>query len=108
MPKRVDRNQREVVERLRNNGIKVFHTHAVGKGFPDLVCSYGMATALVEVKMPGNGPNRKQVDFYGDHGGLCVIVRTDEDCDDLADLLKLVNRTLVNCGIKIANNLEFK
>lgn len=35
--KRVDRNQPEIVEALREAGASVGHTHAVGQGFPDVV-----------------------------------------------------------------------
>jgi hypothetical protein len=35
--KRVDRNQAEIVEALREAGASVGHTHAVGHGFPDIV-----------------------------------------------------------------------
>jgi len=35
--KRVDRNQPEIVEALREAGASVGHTHVVGKGFPDIV-----------------------------------------------------------------------
>ena len=35
--KRVDRNQPEIVEALREVGASVGHTHAIGQGFPDVV-----------------------------------------------------------------------
>ena len=35
--KRVDRNQPEIVEALREAGASVAHTHAIGQGFPDIV-----------------------------------------------------------------------
>jgi hypothetical protein len=35
--KRIDRNQPEIVKAIRKAGASVGHTHAVGKGFPDIV-----------------------------------------------------------------------
>ncbi len=35
--KRVDRNQPEIVDALRQAGASVGHTHTVGQGFPDIV-----------------------------------------------------------------------
>ena len=48
--KRVDINQKAIVEHLRSMGVSVFHLHEVGKGCPDLLCGINGTTFLVEVK----------------------------------------------------------
>lgn len=35
--KRIDRNQPEIVEALREAGASVGHTHTIGQGFPDVI-----------------------------------------------------------------------
>jgi Holliday junction resolvase len=48
--RRVDINQKAIVEHLRAMGASVFHLHEVGKGCPDLLCGFSGQTYLIEVK----------------------------------------------------------
>jgi Holliday junction resolvase len=48
--KKVDKNQKDVVKALRDNGADVFLLHMVGGGIPDLLCTYQGHTILIEVK----------------------------------------------------------
>lgn len=48
--KRVDINQKAIVEHLRAMGMSVFHLHEVGKGCPDLLCGMNDQTYLIEIK----------------------------------------------------------
>lgn len=48
--KRVDINQKAIVEQLRALEVSVFHLHEVGKGCPDLLCGINGHTFLVEIK----------------------------------------------------------
>jgi Holliday junction resolvase len=48
--KRVDINQKAIVEHLRAMGMSVFHLHEVGKGCPDLLAGMNGQTYLIEVK----------------------------------------------------------
>ncbi len=50
MPKKVDRNQPEIVKALRSMGATVECLHAVGKGCPDLLVGYRGINLLMEVK----------------------------------------------------------
>lgn len=50
MPRRVDRNQREIVQTLRELGMSVLCLHAVGKGCPDLLVGFRGKNYLIEVK----------------------------------------------------------
>lgn len=51
MPKRVDANQRDIVEALREFGCTVQCLHMVGKGCPDLLVGYKDMNILIEVKV---------------------------------------------------------
>jgi Holliday junction resolvase len=65
--KKVDANQKEIVAALRNAGWAVALMHRAGEGFPDLVVSRkDWGTFLVEVKVPGEKPNARQLKFYQD------------------------------------------
>lgn len=47
---KVDKNQPEVVGKLRDAGFTVALTHQLGQGFPDFVIAYAGLTCLVELK----------------------------------------------------------
>lgn len=47
---KVDRNQGEIVELLRQLGVSVFDTHTVGRGFTDAVLGFRGTTYLAEIK----------------------------------------------------------
>ena len=48
--KRVDINQTELTKKLRELGFSVYHTYALGKGFPDLIINNGLMNHLIELK----------------------------------------------------------
>ena len=48
--KRVDINQKAIVEQLRSMGVSVFHLHEVGKGCPDIVVGFKGKNLLLEIK----------------------------------------------------------
>lgn len=48
--KRVDANQREIVDAFKKMGASVFDASHIGAGFPDLLIGYGGRTVLVEIK----------------------------------------------------------
>lgn len=59
---RVDANQREIVQALRQCGASVAITSAVGNGFPDLVVAApGGATVLVEIKDGTKPPSARRL-----------------------------------------------
>ncbi len=94
MPKhacKVDNNQKELVQRLRDWGCSVQPLHAVGAGVPDLLAAYPWSyqgrershTFLVEVKAEGRKPRLtpKQVQWHGAWQGRILIARTVDDID---------------------------
>lgn len=56
---KIDDNQREIVNALREYGATVIHLHAVGKGCPDILVGYRNQNYLMEIK-DGNKPQSAQ------------------------------------------------
>ena len=73
---KVDANQNEIVDALRKIGVSVLHLHQVGKGCPDLLCWHRHRYVLLEVKVPGEGPNKEQVEFIDRWPGELHIVHS--------------------------------
>lgn len=72
--KRVDINQKAIVEHLRAMGVTVFHLHEVGKGCPDLLCGYKGKTYLVEVKRDDKATyTPAQIEFQSKWNGFPVV-----------------------------------
>lgn len=66
MPKRVDRNQAEIVEALRSVGCTVQHLHEVGQGCPDLLVGHAdddgiPRNYLLEVKDGSKPPSKRRL-----------------------------------------------
>lgn len=82
MPKRVDGNQREIVEALRKAGATVTQTHIVGHGFPDIAVGWfnpetGRAeTTLIEIKMPGGSFTPDELAWGRAWVGTYYVVRS--------------------------------
>ena len=51
--RKVDLNQKEVTEELRNLGYEVILTHTLGKGFPDMIVVDRSFPVFVELKSEG-------------------------------------------------------
>ena len=79
MPKRTDRNQREIVEALRQLGISVQVLSDVGKGCPELLCGWGHKNILIEVKVPGCYLNKREHDWHHGWRGQADIAHSIEE-----------------------------
>lgn len=83
--KRVDQNQREIVEALRRVGASVEHIHMVGHGVPDLMVGYFSAatgrhiTIAMEVKMPGGKLTKDELEWHYNWRGLACVVRSVDE-----------------------------
>ena len=58
---RVDRNQTEVVEALRQAGCRVQPLHMVGKGCPDILVGRGGRLVLMEIKDGEKPPSARKL-----------------------------------------------
>ncbi len=61
MPKRVDDNQAEIVEALRQVGCSVQHLHEVGRGCPDILVGFRGINYLFEIKDGSKIPSRQKL-----------------------------------------------
>jgi len=84
MPKKVDKNQVEIVAALRKMGASVQHLHAVGKGCPDILAGIKNQNILIEIK-DGKKPLSKQkltpdqIKWHKEWNGQVAIVRSVND-----------------------------
>lgn len=61
---RVDKNQSEIVQALRQIGCTVILLHTVGSGVPDLLVGFRGVTYLIEVKQAKGKTNLLQEQWY--------------------------------------------
>ena len=84
MPKKVDKNQVEIVAALRKMGASVQHLHAVGKGCPDILAGIKNQNILIEIK-DGKKPLSKQkltpdqIKWHKEWNWQVAIVRSVDD-----------------------------
>jgi len=79
--KKVDANQKNLVEYARSLGASVQHLHNVGKGVCDLIIGYNGKNYLCEVKTLKGSLNKIQVKWHNEWLGQCCVIRTKEDID---------------------------
>ncbi len=77
--KRTDANQSAIVKALRKEGYKVYLTHRVGFGFPDLLCvSKSHIAVLLEVKDGNDGLNENEQIFFAEYPAPHRVVCSPE------------------------------
>lgn len=77
--KRVDRNQKIIVDALRQAGVAVAFLSHAGGGLPDLLCSTHERTWLIEVKTKDGKLKPDQTRFFASWPGEIQLVRTVDD-----------------------------
>lgn len=87
--KRVDDNQKRIVEQLRRLNISVQHLHTIGKGCPDLLLGVRNQNFLIELKDEDKpGSKKKLTDdeqkFFNEWRGQV------NKCETLEEILKVV------------------
>lgn len=78
-----DDNHDEIAKAFLRVGASVIHTHAVGRGFPDLLVCFRNQVYLVEIKNPNSyygrkGLNELQKKLRDEGWPVCVIRTCDE------------------------------
>lgn len=79
MAKRVDGNQKEIVEAFREMGVSVQILSDLGKGCPDLVAGFRGVNYLIEVKNGDKPPSAQKLtpqeqEFFDSwQGQVCII-----------------------------------
>lgn len=81
---KVDANQTEITQVLRQMGASVTPTHTVGNGFPDLAIGFRGVTLLVEIKDGSKPPSKRkltpdEVEWHEAWQGQVAVVESVED-----------------------------
>lgn len=90
MAKRVDANQKKVVEQLRKLGCSVAVTSMIGKGFPDFIVGLrGSKNFLIELKDGSKPPSQRkltpdEVKFHAGWRGQIAV------CNNIDEIIKLI------------------
>ena len=92
MPKRTDSNQKEIVAGLRKVGVIVTDLHAVGKGCPDILCSWRSRWLPMEIKSLGGKLSPDEVEWHNRQRAICPVVFS-------------LNEAFVALGIETGSNL---
>lgn len=87
--KRVDNNQKKIVEHLRRLGISVQHLHTIGQGCPDLLLGFRNQNYLIELKDGKKKPSAKKLtpdeqEFFDGWRGQVT------KCENLEQILKVI------------------
>lgn len=88
--KKVDANQKVIVEQLRRLGCSVAITSSLGKGFPDFVVSRsGSCNFLIELKDGSKPPSQRKLTpdeqkFHAEWKGQVDV------CNNLDEILKVI------------------
>lgn len=85
MPKKVDANQGEIVQALREAGASVTDLHEVGKGCPDIVVgwidrkSLIPHTVLMEIKTENGRMTPEEKDWWATWQGHALVIRSPRE-----------------------------
>ena len=75
----IDKNQPDIVKKLKELGFQVVHMHQVGKGFPDLLVNKNKRTWLIEIKASKKSTfTPAQAEFYLHWQGTDIVFLSSE------------------------------
>lgn len=78
--KRVDKNQKGIVEQLRKLGYNVEYTYMIGHGFPDAMISFDeLFTIPIEFKSKGGKLTEDEIKFHNRYKGYIITAYNLED-----------------------------
>ena len=81
--RRVDANQTEIVNALRDAGCTVEILSDVGRGVPDLLVGLRCRNFLLEIKVPKADLTDKEAEWHQRWRGLVHVVRSVEEAIDV-------------------------
>lgn len=91
MIRKTDSNHKEIMDKCRTiPALSIFSTHAVGKGFPDIVIGYRGKNYLFEIKDGKKPPSQRKLTsdelrfHIGWYGQINIVYSFD-------DILKILN-----------------
>ena len=88
--KKVDANQKVVVDQLRRIGCSVTSIAQCGKGVPDLIVGFKKKNYLIELKDGNKKPSARkltpdEIEFHAKWRGQVAV------CNSFDEILKLIN-----------------
>lgn len=91
--KRVDANQKALVDLWRKMGATVLILSAVGKGCPDVLVGFNGKNALVEIKDGTKAPSQQKLteweqQFHDEWEGQVCIVKNVEQAIELINKMR--------------------
>ncbi len=88
MPRRVDKNQPQIVKDCRALGMTVLHLHEVGKGCPDIAVGWRGKNALIEIKSEGGELTPDEKEFFAMWRGQRGIAYNVQDVVDIFERME--------------------
>lgn len=84
MPKRIDANQPEIVQELREAGVSIQHLHSVGHGCPDILAGFRGQNYLFEIKDGNKPPSKRKLtpdeeEWHLSWNGQVIVIHSAED-----------------------------
>ncbi len=103
---KVDKNQKDIVETLRECGMSVHTTHMVHNGFPDIVVGWCGYNFLLEIKSEGGKLTSDEKDFQEKWDGEYLVVFNERDAVHQI-VRSVVNKNYQNAQLmKRANEIK--
>jgi len=99
---KVDANQKQIVQGLRNAGCSVLILSQVGKGCPDIAVGFGGFTILMEIKDETKPPSARKLtpdeeQFFRTWRGSAAVVKS------LDEAIEVINQTIKRNEIRTTN-----
>jgi hypothetical protein len=76
---KIDKNQNQIVNALREFGASVTSLASAGNGVPDIVVGYNYKNYLMEIKGPNGTLTPAQIIWHENWKGTVYVVRTAEE-----------------------------
>lgn len=86
---KIDDNHKEIADAFRAHGFSVLSLAALGGGVPDMLCSRGYVSFLVEAKTEKGKVLDCQKKFLAKWGGRIFVIRSVDEAIELA--CRLIN-----------------
>lgn len=105
---RVDSNQKEIVNSLREAGYSVQHLHSVGAGCPDILVGINGINILIEIKEGDGKLTPAQVVWHAAWKGQVDVAKNQEEAIEIVKnaIKQETEKKEKSGGILVANNYQ--
>lgn len=102
---RVDKNQKDIVNALRDAGYSVQHLHSVGSGCPDILVGINGINVLIEIKEGDGKLTAAQIVWHSSWKGQVGIARDKEEAIRIINAIEQeAEKKKSSKGISVAHN----